>query len=868
MSHIAEIFHRLRYLATRRRANRELDEEMQLHVEARAEELAREGISESEAMAQARREFGNSARAREDSRSAWQFTWIEDLLADARYAARSLLRDPGFAATAVTCLALGIGANALVFSLASDVLFSAPSVRDPLTLVHVRLGGNSHVALREYRFARDSGVFTGLGGENEETEVNWRHGDASERLFAMRVTGNFFHVTGIPVALGRPLAPDDAASVAISYRIWQSRFGGDPGIIGRKMILDGAPYSITCVLPADHRTVIGFGFSPDLYVPLADERDPRTIVALYGRVRGGISRGELVARITAMAEDLDRTYPDRNIKWARDLTVAPLAGIDRLRGETEMRTMAGFFAMLMAVVSLVLLIACANVASLLLARAANRSHEFAIRLSIGAGRGRIVRQLLAESLMLAFGGAAAGLALSVAGSGLLNGIRLPLPVPIEFAIEPDWRLLVYLVAVSIVCAVAAGFAPALSAARRGLASALQLEGQRSGGGRSRLRSALVIGQLAVSVILLAAGFIFLRNLMQASSMSPGFDANRAGWALMRLAPEAHPQQARVDAVVATALEKLRALPGVTSAAVTRVVPLNDNMHMSTDVKTDDASKRTHVRFHYNFVSGDYFRTLGIPMLGGREFLKSDRNVAILNRSLARELFGDANPIGHSVRFSEGKPLQVVGVAANSKYFSLGEEKQFALYQPYGDSRRSIENLHFLVRTPLDPQSLVPAINRTLSALDSTAAIETKPMSRALVFAMLPSQVGAALTGSIGLLGLALASIGLYGTLAYAVSRRIREIGLRVALGATPGNVLGLVIRQSSALVGAGLGIGLVLAAIVVRPLAVFLIPEVRPGDPTNFLVVAAILGLVSVVAALAPALRALRIEPTVALRHE
>jgi putative ABC transport system permease protein len=356
--------------------------------------------------------------------------------------------------------------------------------------------------------------------------------------------------------------------------------------------------------------------------------------------------------------------------------------------------------------------------------------------------------------------------------------------------------------------------------------------------------------------------------MQASSMSPGFDANRSVWAFMRLVPEAHPQQARVDALVATALEKLRALPGVQSVAITRVVPLNDNMHMTTDVKTDDAAKRTHVRFHSNFVSGDYFRTLGIPILAGREFLKSDHNVAIVNRNLARELFGDANAVGHSIRFSEGKPLQIVGVAANSKYFSLGEEKQFALYQPYGDSTRSLENLHFLLRTPLDPQSLVPAINRTLGALDPTAAIETKPMSRALVFAMLPSQVGAALLGSIGLLGLTLASIGLYGTLAYAVSRRIREIGLRVALGATPGNVLGLVIRQSSALVGVGLSIGLVLAVIVVRPLAQFLIPEVRPDDPANFLVVAAILGLVSLAAALAPAIRALRIEPTVALRHE
>lgn len=863
----SEIWNRLRYLARRRRVDDELAEEMRLHIEERAEELKQAGVAQDEASAQARREFGNAALAGESSRSAWQLAWLENLFADIRYAIRSFRRNPGFAATAGACLALGIGANDLVFSIASEVLLSAPSVRDPQTLIHVRLGGNSHLPLREYRFVRDSGVFAELAGENEDAEANWRHGDVSERLYAMRVTSNFFEVTGAPVALGRPIEMGDSNTVVISYRLWKSRFAADPGVIGRKMVLDGAPYTIAGVLPRDHRTVIGFGFSPDIYAP-ANEHDPNMILALYGRERGPMSRGELLARLRAAGEDLDRTYPDPNIKWARDITAAPLAGIDQLRGEHEMATMALFFAMLLAVTALVLFIACANVASLLLARAASRSHEFAIRLSIGAGRGRIVRQLLVESLLLALCGAVAAMALDAAGSTMLSRIRLPLPIPIQFVIQPDWRLLAYSAAISIGAALAAGVAPALAGVRSGIAAALKVDDRQTSAGHSRFRNGLVVAQLAVSVILLAAGFIFLRNLMQSASMRPGFDANRMVWAFMRLVPDKYPKAERVHAVVAQALEKLRALPGVEAAAVARVVPLNDNMHITATLTTDIGGKGIRAAFHSNFVGADYFRTMGIRLLAGREFREGDMGSAILNRNLARLLFGDVDPVGHTVQVRDYKEVRIVGVVENSKYFTLGEVDPLAMYEPYAESDRELVNLHFLIRTPLDPASLVPAVNRTLGSLDSTAALEIKPMSRALVFAMLPSRVGAALLGSIGLLGLALASIGLYGTLAYAVSRRIREIGLRVALGAAPGNVLALIVRQSASMVAIGVGIGLAIAALIVRPLAVFLVPEVRPEDPANFLAVAGILALVAIAATVAPAVRALRVDPLTALRHE
>jgi predicted permease len=450
----------------------------------------------------------------------------------------------------------------------------------------------------------------------------------------------------------------------------------------------------------------------------------------------------------------------------------------------------------------------------------------------------------------------------------LSRIRLPLPIPIQFVFEPDWRVLTYSAAISIAAALAAGAAPALACVRSGIATALKFDDRQIGAGHSRFRNGLVIAQLAVSVILLAAGFVFLRNLMASASMRPGFDADRTIWAFMRLAPDAYPDASRVNVMAARALEKLRALPGVESATVARVVPLNDNMHITTELTADKAQQPVRAPFHYNYVGEDYFRTMGIRLLAGREFRGSDRGAVILNRNLASRLFGEADPVGRTVRFREGNRLRIAGVVENSKYLTLGETESLAMYEPYGASERELSNLHFLIRARLDPASLVPAINHALTALDSAAALETKPMSRALVFAMLPSRVGAALLGSIGLLGLALASIGLYGALAYAVSRRIREIGLRVALGAAPAGVLALVMRQSAGLVAIGLGAGLAIAALIVRPLAIFLVPEVRPQDPVNFLAVAGILAFVALAATAAPAMRALRVDPLTALRHE
>ncbi len=869
---LTAVWRRLTHFGRASTFERELDEEIAIHIEMRADELQEDGMTRVDALARARREFGSSLRVKEETRAAWQFRWLEETLSDLSYAARALRRNPGFAAAAIVSLALGIGANTTIFSLTMEFLFSEPSSRNPATLAAMRIGGNSHVYMRHYRFLRDAHIFAGLAGSNEEAESNWRSGDQTYRLHTMRVTDNFFGVVGVPLAMGRPIEPGDRDVVVLSDRFWRSRLGAETDVIGRALTIDGRPYTVSGVLPPDHRTVLGFGFSPDVYLPASREND---IVALIARLPDGMSLPAAYGRLTAACEELDKVYPPEwspQASWVTNTDIVPVAGMARLRN-LRMVPFVAFFAMLLTVVGLVLLIACANVSNLLLARASARRQELAIRLALGAGRRRIVRQLMAESLLLALLGTGAGLLLNLWMAGLVNRVQLPLPIPVHLLIRPDWRLLLYSAVIAMASAVVAGLLPALKATRDGVTAVLKRT-ERQMEGRWSLRGGLIVMQLAVSVVLLAMGVLFVRNMTRSMTMSPGFDADGAVWASVRLVPEMYPTEEHVRSVTSAALSELRALPGVEAASVARVVPLNGNSVRGNQVLADASVDPVRVRFHNNEVGPDYFRTLGIPILAGREFVASDRKgapeVAILNENLARRLFGDRNAVGRTFRYPAptlSAPITVVGVAANSKYFTLGEESPLAMYSPYSQGAGGNLAPHLLVRSSR-PEGLVRAIARTLGALDPSAAIEVKPMRNALGFALLPSRIGAALLGSAALVGLALAAIGLYGVLAYSVTRRTPEIGLRMALGADGKAVLIMVLRESGRLVGWGVAVGLGVAVFAVRPLAMFLVSELSPTDPLTFLGVIGVLAAVAVAATLAPALRAIRVDPMTALRSE
>jgi putative ABC transport system permease protein len=870
MQFLKELWRRLCWLARRSRFDSELAGEIQFHIESRAEELEQTGVPRADATALARREFGSRLKAAEDTSGAWQVQWLEDLFSDLRYAARALRRNPAFALTAISCLALGIGANTTIFNITTSFLFSEPSCRDSASLVSIWEGGNSASPLADYKFLRDAHIFEGTAGINVEREVNWRDGDRTRRFYAGVVTDDFFRTLGVPFLLGRGIAPGETNAAVLSYRVWRGVFAGNPAIVGQKLILEGQVYVIAGVLPANHRSVAGFGISPEVYIPVTHDDDR---VQFYARLQKGTNIPIARERLRSVFSQIDRIRPRDGWKRADNPRIAGVTGFEILN-QMMPGAITAFFVMLLIVVGLVLLIACTNVASLLLARASSRSHELAIRLSLGASRRRIVRHLLAESLLISVLGAVAGLAINLACAELIKNLTLPVPAPIQLIVLPDWRLLCYSFCIVLVSALICGLLPALRAVQRDVNHALKQEEHQTGR-RLDLRGVLVAGQLAVSIVLLATGFLFVHNLLRATSMNPGFDVNHTIWAYMRLVPDKYndPDQARQISVVNSALGQLRALPGVEAAAITQRVPLNDNCVTGTGIKTDISPTVVRVEYECNSVGPEYFRTFVIPVLRGREFSTTDQRqsqpVAIVNETFARKVFGNTNPVGHSFRtdFTDAKPKLIVAVVKDSKYFLFSEKQRLAVYEPYFASDEPV-NLHFVIRVAGSPAPYVKPITDLLGRLDSSAAIETTPMSAALGLALLPSQAAALMLGSMGILGLVLAAIGLYGVLLYSVSRRIREIGLRMALGATPGDVLRVIFRQSLILMGSGMLAGLILAFFAMQPLALFLVPDLSTLDPSAFLGVIGVLAAVALLATLGPAARALRVDPMVALRYE
>jgi predicted permease len=859
-----EIGNRVSYFLRRSRFERECEDEMRFHLEARAEELEQDGLSGADALRQARREFGSTLRSRESSRAAWQARWIEDLGADLRYATRALGRNPAMALAAIASLALGIGANTTIFSVAREALFSEPSCRDPQSLVEISTRGNTWVPMAQYRLIEDTHVFRGLAGMNIGMVVNWRNGNRSYRLAGTHVTDSFFQVVGIPVAMGRPIERGETGVTVVTDGFWRNRLGGDANVLGRCLVLDGKPYTIVGVLPRDHRMLAGFGFTPDLYLT----KDPGEVM-LYARLPQGMERQAAYARLKPVFRELDRVYPDANRKWAEEAQLSEVGGTERLQQQAGAMAMpaVGFFAMLVIATAIVVLIACANVSSLLLARALARTREIAIRMSLGGSRWRLVRQLLAESLLLALLGTGAGLLLNLWLTRSLSGFHIPTPLPIELIVQPDRMLLAYSCAVALVVTLATGLVPAIKGTRAGIGGALQGGGRQTGPAGSRMRNALVIGQLAVSIVLLSAGLLFVRNLIEATSFSAGFDTGHTIVASVQ-------GQTGGQRFVDSALGRLRALPGIEAASVADTMPLNPFLAFNRPngpLRPDSGSRAVRVEYNRNSVGPDYFRIMAIPILHGREFVAADRagapEVAILNENLARRLFGSADPVGRSLRFADNRDVTIVGIARNSKYVTLGEANAMALYAPFAQ-QTARGHAHFFVRSIGPPETMTHKVDETLAALDPAVAVDTRTTGEVFRAALLPSRAGAAVLGAMAVFGLLLASVGLCGVLLYATEQRVREIGVRVALGATPGSVLKIVIGQSSKLVAAGIAIGMAIALVAVRPLSMFLVPEVRPADPMNFAAVACVLAVVAGLATVAPTVRALRVDPAVALRHE
>lgn len=870
---------RVRSLLRRQQADAELDRELREHLERQVEEYVARGMTPGDARRAARAAFGGVQNVREESRDARGVAVIENLFRDFRYTLRALLHEPMLLVAATLSIALGVGGNIAVFSLARAVVFAPPDAREPSRLVSARVSHGSHVSYQRWRDIDGGGALEHFAGYSIEGEVNWLDGTggAAVSIVPMLVTANFFDVTGTPVARGRAFSTAEARAeldphlAVITHEFWQLRLGGDSAAVGGKLIINGEPYTVVGVLPPRLRSVAGFGIAPAVYLPLnrnlGPESRPRRagIVQLVGRLKPGQSLAEGRAALDALDKRLARLDGDTLYGGVQEF-----APVNTFRSGKEARTLGLFLAVLGVVSLSVLLIACANVAGLLIARGTRRRQEIAVRLAIGGSRGRLVQQLMVEGLWLAFIGTTAGVGLSVAFMRVVNSLSLPIPFPIALNLTADRSVFLAALALVALTVVTCALLPALQATRMSLVPALKREEPFYIVRRFTARGVLLTGQVMVSTILLVTAILFVRNLVRTQVTSPGFEVNHA--LVAQIGFVQGQREADHAAFLQAAADRVRSLPGVAGVAVAGSVPLTVYAGSSNGLtaRVDGGAQTRHVEFSREVIGPGYFSAMGIRLLGGREFTTTDAAgtppVAIVNEAFARRYLGNG-PLGQRVQFMEdSSDFRVVGVVANSKMRTLGEDERPAVYVPLRQSAKPLRVGFVIARTQNDPAALVTSVRQSLGALDKSVAVSVEPMASALQFALLPSRIGAAVLGTLGLLGLALAAFGLYALVSYSVSRRVGEIAIRSALGASRGTILRLVMRDATLHVGTGLVLGLAISALITSPLSAFLVAGLSTTDPLSFGGTALVFVLVSLLASWLPARFAMRVSPVVAMR--
>ena len=808
---------------------------------------------------------------------------MDSFFRDLKHALRALRRAPGFTAVAVLSLALGIGANTTIFSVANAFLFQSPRAERPEELVRIYNRHHSPFDFRDYTYFKErNGVFSHMIGERM-SYVGLDAGDQTERVLAGMVSADFFPALGLPMAAGRAFAgvrdePAPVPPVVLTHRFWTSRFGGDPAIVGRTLRLNGSTFTVVGVSPEGFTSSV-WGWRPDFFVPLGEARallgqEPREFGgSLYvtARLKPGVTVGQANAELQTLMTQLARTDTAR---YAR-MTVR----VDHARGiNAEIRQPAVVVSgLLMVVVGMVLLIACANVANLLLARATTRRREIGIKLALGASRWTIVRQLLVESVILALAGGALGLLVAAWTTDALPRM-LPADQPVELRLTPDGRVLAFTTALCLLTGIVFGLAPALQSSRPDVIPALRDDAAVGGYRRSRLRSTLVVVQVTLSLVLLSGSALFLRSLANARVIDPGFDTRGLYDAALDVGTLRY-DDARQGAFYAELARRARELPGVRAASLGAVVPLSGSNNETRVILESDPSApvEKQPRVYFNVVGAGYLGTLGIPLLRGRDFSAQDVEgappVVILSETAARQIWPDVTDPGQAVgrRVSwlgpNGPWMTVVGVARDSKFLSLGERPTRFMYLPFGQNARSEMTLH--VRAPgVGAAALGEALRGVVKELEPRLPpVSVTTIVQDMQISLLPAQAGAGFLGTFGLLALVLATVGIYGVTSYAVAQRTREIGIRTALGANRRDVLRLVLGESMRLVAIGGALGLALALGAGRLLQ-SLLYGVSPTDPLTFAGTPLLLAGVALLATLIPARRAAKVDPMVALRYE
>jgi macrolide transport system ATP-binding/permease protein len=808
-------------------------------------------------------------------------------LSDFRYASRWLARSPGFTVAVVLTLGLGIGANAALFSVVNGLLLRPLPAREADRLVVLATQPEkqpisaylSYPELLDYRQVR---LFSDLLGHTENF-AGFAVGDRAERILVSYVTGNFFSMLGIRPHAGRAILPSEGQVagadrvVMLSYDFWQRQFNGDHSILGRSALLGGRPCTIVGIAPAGFRGVIT-GIRVDAYMPLGmahrfvewkEQRGTR-VVRILGRLRPHVELAQAQAAVDVMSARLFQQYP------ASDRGVSVRVLPERLaRPEPEFVSIwPPIIAVFLSLAGLVLLVACFNVANLLLVRATLRRGETAVRLSLGASRSRLLRQLLTESLLLALMGGAAGLALAAVASRLLQSLPLGGNPPVQLDLALDGRVLVYTVALVLGSCLFFGLAPALQSTRGSLSEVLHEQGRSAGAeGSHRLRQALVVLQIAVSLPLLMTAGLFVRSLAQARSIDLGFRAKNLLIISVDTDLQGYDTQ-RSETFFRRLRDEASALPGVRSAALSYSVPMGQ-YDLESKVAAAGrlpASNSVWPASNYNAIDDQYFAALGIPILSGRGFTEHDnrtsRRVAVVNQTLASRLWPGETPLGKRLVLGPtGPDLEVVGVAKNGKYGFLFEPPQPFFYIPLAQEPHALRALN--LATSVRPEELAGGVRQVLRGLDpAMPALDLKSLDARLHDDLngfqLP-RIGGWLTGCLGLVGLVLSTVGLYAVISFITSRRRHEIGIRMALGAERGAILTMVVRQGLWLVLIALVLGLTLSLFSVQFFAAMLY-GVAPYDPWTFAAVTVILAAVAVLALLIPARRASAYHPMVALR--
>jgi predicted permease len=872
---------RVSALWNRRRRERELADELRFHLSEDMDERVVHGLDAEAARRAARHDLGNPAAIREAVRDEWGWAWAERILQDVRYAVRSLRRSPGFSLVALVTLGLGIGANTAIFSLVNGILLRPLPYPEPDRLVSVTgtYPKGAFVELRASVSRLDVAAYVDGQG------MNLSGLGEPFRVTTALVSSGLLSTLGVRPALGRTFRDgEDAAGrdayAILSHVLWEQRFGRDPAIVGRSIVVDGLDREIVGVMPPEFRFPSS---STQMWVPL--HIDPRNqssywagdFMPVVGRLRSGVTidaAREEVRRFQGRAPTL---FPwPMPASWNADVSVVPLQAA--VVGQTRDRLL-----LLLAAVALVLMIACANVANLSLARAATRSKEIAVRCALGAGHSRIARQLLTESIVLALVGAALGLAVAIPAAALLRSI-LPADLPRMDDVQMEWRVLVFTAAVALATGLTFGLAPALQATRTSITEAVR------GGGRGddafvrqRLRNALVVAEIALAVLLATAAGLFIRSFSALLSVDAGFRTERVITARITPSPGFCQQAPRCLAFYREVLDKVRSSEGVRGAALVNTLPLDGRIaKRSLNLEGRSILAADSPLVWLNVVTPEYFRVVDISVVSGRTFTEADLSghppVALLSRATARRFWTEEQAIGRRIRFvGEEHWHTIVGIVGDVRAYDLRNDVpgwiDGTVYVPYSpkatlEGGRIPEEMSIAVLAAADMPDVGTMVRETVSSVGGDVPVsEVRPLRAAVAEAVAsPASVTTLLT-AFAVLALALGMIGIYGVLSFLVSRRTREIGIRMALGARRGDVFKSMMKEGLQLALLGVGIGMAAALIVMRVVSRELF-GVGPADPATYVVVAGLMLAATLAACCVPTYRATRVDAQIALRQE